>query len=449
VTLRTGTDEEATATMLDPANQSLADALRITFWILQAGMLVILALFLLSGFQSIRENEAGIRLLFGRKTSDEPLDPGFRFSAPYPIGELVKVGTSNVTFEIDEAFWQRLSEEQKRMTLQQLATAGKQKLIPGEDGSLVTGDRNLAHAKWTVSYRRSRPADYAENVLPEHEDRIVRAAVQRGIVEAVAQTSIDALLKQSETGESSIATRARVAAQQVLDRIGAGIEIDRLTLGDKTPPLIVLRDFTEVQSAEQRAGKAREDADARSRNILNDMAGAVHPYLTAQIDAYERAVERADQAEQDRVLETIFALLDGRPVTVGDQRVDNLVSGKVSAMLNEARQYKTAIVSRRAAELATFEARLTQFKSNPEVMIKRDWADALMVFMGRDNVEKFYLPPGTRILEVVINPDPAIRRAIEKAIKLEENLRSLREREVRQRAERFRTDTESQPADIR
>ena len=41
---------------LDPANQSLADALRVTLRIVQVGMLVLAALFAISGSQSVREN---------------------------------------------------------------------------------------------------------------------------------------------------------------------------------------------------------------------------------------------------------------------------------------------------------------------------------------------------------------------------------------------------------
>jgi hypothetical protein len=50
------------APSLDPATKSLADALRITYRLLQASMVVLIGLYVLSGFQSVKESERGIRL---------------------------------------------------------------------------------------------------------------------------------------------------------------------------------------------------------------------------------------------------------------------------------------------------------------------------------------------------------------------------------------------------
>lgn len=443
VTLRASGAEDTTATMMDPANQSLAEALRITFWILQMAMLVIFGLFLLSGFQSIKENESGIRLLFGRVTGSN-LPSGFQFSWPYPLGELIKVNTGAVTVEIDEAFWPSLTSDQKRLPLQQLAAFGRQQLKPGTDGSLVTADRNLAHSKWTVTYVRSDPENNERNIFRDDEQKIVRAAVQRGVVLAVAETTIDDLLKQSASDQASVATRARTIAQESLDRMGAGIRLEQCSPREKTPPLFVFRDFNEVQSAEQRAGQLREAALGEARNTLNAVAGAAHPHLIDAIDDYERAVERQDAEAQARVLETLRHLLDGRPVEVDGARVEGLASGRVTSILSEARGYTTQVVTTRRTELANYKAKLEQFQLNPEVVINRDWSDAMIAFLSRDTVEKFFNPPGTTTLEILINRDPEIVKAIEQARKLAENLKAAREREERGREERFRTDTQTQ-----
>ena len=51
---------------MDPANQSLADALRLSFRVLQFVILALLALFLVSGFQRVDDGESGVMLRFGR-----------------------------------------------------------------------------------------------------------------------------------------------------------------------------------------------------------------------------------------------------------------------------------------------------------------------------------------------------------------------------------------------
>jgi regulator of protease activity HflC (stomatin/prohibitin superfamily) len=440
-TLRSGADAESSAAMLDAANQSLAEALRITFWILQLGMVVIFALFLLSGFQAVRENETAIRLLFGRVTSDAPLPPGFQFSWPYPLGEMIKVNTGAVQLDLDESFWPSLTADQKKLPLQQLAAQGKGSLKPGLDGSLITADRALAHAKWTVVYTRAAPTSYAENILTEDESRIVRAAVERGVVQAVSGITIDDLLKQSSTDTSSVASRARQVAQESLDRIRSGIRIDQLTLREKTPPLPVFRSFNDVQSAEQQASQRREKAEGEAHDALNKMAGAAHPYLVARINDYEKAVELGDEPARARLMDEIERLMEGRPVEQDGRVLEALASGQVTAILNDARQYKTAVVNSRRAELAMFQAKLGQFRLNPRVVVHRDWSDALGVFLARENVEKFFNPPGMSTLEVLINRDPEIVKAIEKARKLKENIDAEKERERRFKEDRFRTDT--------
>jgi len=51
---------------LDPANQSLADALRMSFRILKLLMLVLVVLYFLSGWFSVKPGENGVILRFGR-----------------------------------------------------------------------------------------------------------------------------------------------------------------------------------------------------------------------------------------------------------------------------------------------------------------------------------------------------------------------------------------------
>jgi regulator of protease activity HflC (stomatin/prohibitin superfamily) len=446
VTLRTrGGQVEDAATQLDPANQSLAEALGLVFRLLQIGMVVLFGVFALSGFQSIKENEAGIRLLFGKQTGDT-LPPGFQFSFPYPMGELIKVDTGAAQISVVEEFWPRLTPEQRRMTVQQLATIGKFKLKPGEDGSLITGDENLVHTQWRAIYQRRDPARFVKNIAPEAERDIIRAAIQQGVVQAIAQLPIDDLLKQSSE-QGLVSVRAREIAQATLDKIGSGLFIELLTLEEKVPPMFVMNDFAGVQSAEQRSLKARIDAESQARNTLTAMAGGAYDHLIQQIDAYEQAVARRDRQEQTQIMATIHALMDGKSVQIGDATVQGQVSGQVTAILNEARRYRSSIVSQHQGQLATFQAKLGQFRSNPDVVIQRDWAEAMRAFLDRDGVEIFTLPAGVHdVTELWFNRDLDSVRQSDRLRKEREN-RALEERRRRDmERERFRTNTDIQSA---
>lgn len=438
---------ETDAAMLDPAMQALSDALRVFLRVVIFLMFVMVGLFVFSGLESIKENERGIRLLFGRPAGED-LAPGFQFSAPYPFGEMVKVDTATTTIELDEPFWPGLPEADRAKPIEQLAAArGFGSLKPGTDGSLVTGDQNIAHTTWRIVYRRDKPADFARNVYPEDEKRMVRAAVQRGVVEAVAQITIDDLLKQSANATGSVAQKARVVAQSMLDRAGSGIVIDQLLLKDKIAPLNVYSDFAKVQSAAAEASSAREKAESEAGQTLNAVAGEAASVLITLIDEYERAIERADDAAADATLASINAVFEGREAKAPDGTAiaAGLASGDVTRQINEAVQYRTTVVSQRSAELSRFLAALEQYGSNPELVITRDITDAMSDLTSRPYVQVFYNPSATGTLDVLMNQDIEHVKGRERAAKELANEESMKEREERRKQEKFKTDLQSKP----
>lgn len=439
LTFRSQTEQDRDG--LDPANQSLAEALGLVSKVLNVAMLAVAAVFVLSGLNSIRENEVGIRLLFGKVTGDR-LPPGFQFSYPYPLGEMIKVDTGLVSIDLDETFWPKLGPEQRNLTVQQLAQSPRQ-LKPGEDGSNITGDQNLAHTRWRVVYQRSEPVAFVRNLLPEEEREIVQAAVARGIVHAVAQVKIDDLLKQSGGETLSVAARARVTAQKHLDAIGSGVEIKDLLMLDKTPPLLAYNDFSGVQSAEQKASQKRADAESTARSRLNETAGEAAGPIITLIDAYEAAIEKNDDKAAEELLVQIRALMDGAEAQVGGEKVRFQTSGRVAAILNEAREYASSIVNRRRGELAAFQSKIQQFRDNPTVVVQREWADAMAAMLGRDNIEQMWLPPGTERIRLMVNRDPQIAREQEKARKEREKREFDERRFKEQQQDRFRTSIDA------
>lgn len=435
---RSGTDEMASAALMDPANQSLADALRITFRLVQLAMLVLAGLFLLSGFQTVRENESGIRLKFGRIDQDR-LPPGFQFSWPYPVGEIVKVGTGVVSLTEDRAFWPALRGDSRNIPLDQYPRRAA--LDPASEGSVLTADKNIAHTRWNIVYRRERPSEYAQTIYPADEEAIVRAAVRRGVVRAIAQTKIDELLKLSGGEDGSVPQVARRVAQAMLDDIGSGIRIDRLELEQQMPPAILRDAFSAVQSAESRASQKREEAEADRRRALNAVAGSAAEHLIQRIDLYEEAIELGDTEEQERLLAQIDSLLEGEPLLVDGARREVAVSGQVTEILNDARLYRSTERARRQRDLDMYKARLTQFDRNPDVMVNRDWSDAFMEFVSHENVQLLFAPAGTRTLQLFINQDPDIVRELERFQREREARIAQERRELERRQGRFRTET--------
>lgn len=430
LTLRQGAEMDSPGALMDAAHKSLADALRITFGLVQIGMVVLAGLYVLSGFQSVKQNEQGIRLLFGRIEADG-LEPGFQFSLPAPLGEMVKVSTASESVDLDKEFWIHIAAADREKPIDSLPKLPK--INPEHEGAALTGDGNIAHTQWKASYRRVKPGDYAENIMPTDEAAIVRAAVQRGVVQAVAETGIEDLLKQSASERASVASKARDLAQAILDRASSGMVIEQLILKDKMPPLHVRESFARVQTAASNAGTEQDKARSEREQVLNRVAGAAAPALLSLIRAYELQTEKGDTGAAEKVLATIYSIFDGSAAEVdGAALAAGAASGEVSSILGQARLYRSEVVNQRQSELISYRAKLEQFKSNPLAMVNREWQEAVTALYGRENVQLMASPPGTRTLELLLNADPDVLRELDILRKRKEAEVAALERERKQ-----------------
>lgn len=433
--------------LMDPAHQSLAEALNVMLRLVQFGMIVLGVLFVFSGARTVKEGETGIRLLFGRVQA-ENLAPGFQFSWPYPIGDLEKVQTGSSRLDINDhtGFWPFLNENQKRQPIEQIM--GAQQIDPARDGSLITADGNLAHAQWRVAFRvdPERASDYARN-MPADEatrERIIRALAQRAIVHSVAEVSIDQLLKEAPRGEGSLAYTAQRRAQDMLDALGSGVSVESLDLQAKIPPLAARDSFNAVASSESSRKQKVEEARQQASKTLSETAGQAWQEANRLILEYEGATDARAAAVRDG---------DEREIGVWTQRQDQVLGvisqlfegpsagGRVSREINDAKLFRAAEGQRRRADVARFEAIRAQYARNPLVTVHREWSAAFAFMVSRDNTQVFLLPPGTSSLGLWINQDPEIARRIERDVKQRLTKEAADARERGLNSQEFKTNT--------
>lgn len=405
VRLRQGgaSDASELAARMDPANQSLADALKICYRLLQVAMVVLFALFLFSGARTVNEGERGIVLRFG-KPQETAVPPGFVWAWPYPIGQLEKVDTGAADMPVNRSFIPYVEPGQEDQDENSFPARGS--LNPARDGYQITADLNIAHTQWQAVYQRREPFQNRENILPEAEQAIVRNALRRGIIRAVAGVGIDQLLR--DTG--SLASVARQTAQQTLDDLETGITIEQLSLSRAFPPGQVRSQFNAVQQAAVNAAKSREDARREADRMLNEIAGAAAPVLSSQIDAYEEAVELGRDDDATAVLERIDAILAGQPVAEGDVVYPaDLISGEVAEIINSAGRRAAAIRDEAAGDLAIFQGKLAAYSASPGLLLTTEWADAYVAVASQSFSQGHVLPEGLSA-EILINADPEIAR---------------------------------------
>lgn len=425
---------------MDPANQSLADALRFTYRLLRVGMVALIIMFVFSGMKTVNEGERGIKIRFGKIVAQN-LNPGLHWNWAYPVGEMVRVGVGTVEIKMGTAFMpvnNRVSTQAEAMGAAADSFSRTTKLVPGRAGSNITADLNIAHTQWTINYQRTNHSEWAQNVTPSQEGAMVRVAVQRGVVHTIAGVTIDDLLLR-RSGDS-IAADVRQSAQRTLNEMGAGITIERVTLSRKIPPVGLLDRFASVQARAQDAAKAREDALLGRDQLLNEVAGPAASVLIAQINEYERLVELGEEDEAEVLLASIDAILEGRPAEFQGRVYDaGLVSGEVAQVINVAEGRVSAMVSQAIADRDYFLAKQDQFESNPRLMVARDWSGAMTEFMGKDFVQAMVLPEGVSLAELLISEDPALVRELERERKRREAVEAYDRRAEEQQREAFRS----------
>jgi regulator of protease activity HflC (stomatin/prohibitin superfamily) len=416
VNLRGQTDSDERS-LMDPANQALADALRITYRLLQVAMFALVVAYAFSAATTIAASERGLRLSFGQIDAEE-LEPGFALSLPRPLGEIVKVETGEQTVKLNNEFTQGLTAQENAAVTPIDKLAPKSSLDPIIDGSLITGDLNIAHARVTITYRRADVRRWAMNVDPGFEANLVRAAVMNGMIHAVGRISIDELLKNqpdaARTGPfPAVELTARLRAQETLDALSTGIRITSLTLNERAAPPATKDAFNSVEAAQSKAKAAAEGAQQARLSRLSATAGEAAPVLLSLIDRYERALAASESERAQELLRDIESLLEGRPITLEGQPVTVRVSGRAAGVLADAQQYRSSIVSRAQGDARLFEAKLASYRANPRAVLTGDWADAFAAFSGRETVSIFGVPASSRTLQVQTNIDPDIARELE------------------------------------
>ncbi len=405
------------APTIDPAQQSLAEALRVSFTILKLAMLALLVAYAFSGTFSVGSNEVALRLRFGDYVGApgrRVLELGTYLAAPFPIEEIVKVDTRPATLVLDKEFWYETTAQESGLTRSQLQAQKARPLHPLRDGSLITGDSNIAHAKWTITWRIADPVAYLTNVgTPNLAADLVRLVAQQGIVHAAAGIAAEDLLRGVVDREVAVG-----AIQDKLDDMRTGIVIDQLALDKVSAPMRVAASFDAVTSAESdRAGRIVAAQQERSR-ILGETAGEASAALVQLIVAFEQASDRGDTAEAAAAEDRIEKAL-------ADLSVDGIrIGGEVARMVNAATTYRTQIVEKVAGEAQTFEQLLPQYERNPRLVLARIWEDAREAILTSKDVETFYTVPGR--LELQLNRDPQLQKERQK-----EQLKTMRQDQKR------------------
>jgi HflK protein len=213
-------------------------------------------LWLGSGLFTVGPGEVGMRLRFGRILASD-LEPGLHFRWPWPF-ENHHLIAQNLAQRLEFGLPPELSREEatraqlrSRLALgsnpaPQQAVSGvwfQKETKPG-DSFLLTGDGNLIDLRSTAQYRAKDALAFAYHLA--EPEALVRSTILAALRSAVATRAIDAVYT---TAREEIERETRAAAQSMLDRYQAGIEVLAVSLLYDHPPDEVHNAFRDVASA--------------------------------------------------------------------------------------------------------------------------------------------------------------------------------------------------------
>ena len=372
---------------MDPANQSLTEALRLSYRVLQFAILALAVVFIFSGFQTVRENRTGIRTLFGAiqgEGSDAQISAPLQPFWPYPVGEIITVPLKR-TVSVEQSFWPNFGSRSLTLEEATASAATSRPLLPGPvgkgDGTLILEGGDLAHCRMTGEYSIDDAVSFLVRFTPEQGDEVVKLVLEQAAIHTAAAMTLARFI---EGDEAIFEIRRR--AQESLNELESGIRLVSISVTDRVPPLAVRRNVQNVQGARERAKIAVEIARRESTTILDDAAGAsALADLIALIGDYESALSGKNEVEAESVLARIGARFEAADI-----------GGQAAKTMTEARAFRSMIEAGIGNDARRLASLVPAYQENPQQLVRQLWLDAYRDVLGGPEVEVISAPPGLR-----------------------------------------------------
>ena len=245
-------------------------------------VVVLLAVWVLSGFYRVQTDEQGVVLRFGERVGTTT--PGLNYHLPYPI-ETVETPKVTRVNRVEVGF------------------------RSAEEALMLTGDENIVDINFVVFWIIKDAGDYLFNV--REPERSVKAASESVMREIVGQTPIAAALAE---GRGQIEDKVKAGVQGILDDYRTGIEITNVQLLKVDPPNQVVDAFRDVQRARADQERLRNEAEAYANDIIPRARGEAER-LVQEAEAYKQEVVARSEGDAQRFTQVYTAFSAAKDVT--------------------------------------------------------------------------------------------------------------------------------------
>ncbi|AHF84790.1 hypothetical protein RLEG3_24570 [Rhizobium leguminosarum bv. trifolii WSM1689] len=269
---------------------------------------IVAVFWLIQCVYTVQPDERGVELRFGKPRESVSM-PGLHFHLwPMDSVEIVKV-----------------TEQQQNI--------GGRNNSNSTAGLMLSGDQNIVNVQFSVLYTVNDPKSYLFRL--ENPAETLQQVSESAMREIVGRRPAQDAFRDNR---GPIETEVRNIIQDTMDRYGAGIAINRVTIEDVAPPREVADAFEEVQRADQDkqrlveeanqyanqklgqargdAARIREDAAAYKDRIVKEAEGEAQRFISIY-DEYSKA---PDVTRQRLFLETMEQVLKGSKKVIIDDK---------------------------------------------------------------------------------------------------------------------------------
>lgn len=230
--------------------------------------LVILFLWLVSGFFIVQEGQVGVVTTFGKFSHASP--PGFNWRWPYPIQSHELVNLSQVR-TVEVGYRGNVRNKLARESL------------------MLTDDENIIDIQFAVQYRLKDASDWVFNNRDQEET--VKMVAETAIREVVGKAKMDFVLYE---GREKAALDTSTLMQSILDRYKIGVLVTNVTMQAVQPPEQVQAAFDDAVKAGQDRERQKNEGQAYANDIVPKARGAASRLLQESEGYRARVIANAE-----------------------------------------------------------------------------------------------------------------------------------------------------------
>ncbi len=249
---------------------------------------IILFLWLVSGFFIVQEGQTGVVLTFGKYSHMTPA--GFNWRWPYPIQSHDIVNVSQVR-TVEVGYRSSVKNKQPREAL------------------MLTEDENIIDIQFAVQYKLKNASEWVFNNRDPEET--VKQVAESSIREIVGKSKMDFVLYE---GREKVALDVNQLMQQIVDRYKTGVQITNVTMQGVQPPEQVQAAFDDAVKAGQDRERQKNEGQAYANDVIPRARGAASR-LMQESEAYRARVTANAQGDASRFKQVLVEYQKAPAVT--------------------------------------------------------------------------------------------------------------------------------------